>query len=169
MNPESIVSVLPRVMPVHFVIAGPVAPFQKKVASWLAKDGRHGTHAYDNGPYARWKPQAHYAAQQAMGNDPPIQGPVTCVLRIFMEIPASKSAKQRRMMEAGFIRPTITPDLDNCMKAISDSCLTGVVIRDDKFIVSATIEKYYSYKPRTEVTVVPWQPAPDASLFDIQK
>jgi len=42
------------------------------------------------------------------------------------------------------------------MKAIADSVLTGVAIRDDKFIVSARIDKWFSDKPRVEITVRAW-------------
>ena len=52
----------------------------------------------------------------------------------------------------GLIRPTITPDYDNLAKACADS-LTGIAIRDDKFIVSAKIEKWYSNRPRVEMEV----------------
>src|SRR5229473_352426 len=142
---------------IHIMIPGPVAPFQKKTATWHSKDGqRSGTLAYNAGSYAKWKDYARMVAAQAVGDRIPFQGPVEVEIRIYREIPASISKRNRERALAGTLRPITTPDLDNNMKAIADSVLTGVVIRDDKFIVSAQLGKWYSDKPRVEIVVTEW-------------
>ncbi len=98
-------------------------------------------------------------AAQAVGDRIPFQGPVEVEIRIYREIPASISKRNRERALGGTLRPITTPDLDNNMKAIADSVLTGVVIRDDKFIVSAQLGKWYSDKPRVEIVVTEWVPS----------
>lgn len=55
-------------------------------------------------------------------------------------------------MNAGFIRPTTKPDIDNVQKAVMDA-LTGVWYVDDSQIVESHVGKWYSENPRVEVTV----------------
>jgi Holliday junction resolvase RusA-like endonuclease len=133
-------------------VPGEAAPFRKKVASWNAKDGRFGTHAYDDKKYAHWKDVARYIAHKEMGERPPLACPIDFKVRIYFEIPQSLSNKKKMLAMRGVYRPTITPDFDNLAKACADA-LTGIVIRDDKFIVQARIEKWYSDRPRVEMEI----------------
>lgn len=150
---------------IRFSIAGMVAPFQKKVMTWNAKDGRSGTLAYNSGTYSKWKPYARLAAADAMKDKAVIDGPVSVIINMYYPVPASASNRFRTEALAGIVRPTKTPDVDNVMKAVADSCLTGVVIRDDKFIVNATLMKWYSDKPRVDIEVTPWSPISEGGLF----
>lgn len=70
----------------------------------------------------------------------------------FYSIPKSTSKKKRDAMARGEIRPTKKPDVDNVVKIIADS-LNQVAYRDDKQIVDCQCRKYYSDKPRVEVTI----------------
>jgi len=134
------------------VVAGEAAPFSKKVMSWHAKDGRFGTHAYDSKKYSGWKDQARYAASQIMGARPPLECAVEFTLRVYFQIPSSWSGRKRELCRRGLLRPTVTPDIDNLCKASADA-ITGIVLRDDKFIVSAKIQKWYSDRPRVEMEI----------------
>lgn len=138
--------------PIRIEVLGEAAPFRKKVASWNAKDGRFGTHAYDEKKYAGWKDHARLAASRAMNGRPPLACPVDFKVQIFFEIPASWSGRKKSAALVGVVRPTITPDVDNLCKACADA-LTGIVLRDDKFIVDAHIQKFYSDRPRVEMEV----------------
>ena len=138
--------------PIRIEVLGEAAPFRKKVASWNAKDGRFGTHAYDEKKYASWKDHARLAASRAMAGRSPLACPIDFKVKIFFQVPESWSGRKKYQASSGIIRPTITPDYDNLAKACADA-LTGIVFRDDKFIVSATIEKWYSDRPRVEMEV----------------
>ena len=120
--------------------------------SWNAKDGRFGTHAYDDKKYANWKDVARYCAAKEMGTRPPLACAIEFTLKVYFEIPQSLSNKKKQQALRGILRPTVTPDADNLMKAAADA-LTGIVIRDDKFIVDARIEKWYSDRPRVEMEI----------------
>jgi Holliday junction resolvase RusA-like endonuclease len=138
--------------PIVIVVAGEARPFSKKVASWTAKDGRAGTHAYDEKKYAGWKDQARYTASQVMRRRPPLACAVDFTLRVYFQIPESWSNHKKDSCRRGLVRPTVTPDVDNLCKASADA-ITGIVVRDDKFIVTARIEKWYSDRPRVEMEV----------------
>ena len=142
--------------PITIVIPGLVASYAKKVGTWKAKDGRVGTNAYNSPGYAKWKDYARMCAAQTVGERVPFQDAVTVEIDIYKDIPTAFSKKKRDLALRGLLRPITTPDLDNHMKAIADSVLTGVVIRDDKFIVEARIAKWFAARPRVEITVRAW-------------
>lgn len=70
----------------------------------------------------------------------------------FYGIPKSVSKKKRQMMIDGDIRPIKKPDFDNIAKIICDS-LNGIAYRDDTMVVDGMFRKYYSEKPRVEVSI----------------
>jgi len=70
----------------------------------------------------------------------------------FYAIPASVSQKRRRAMIAGEVRPTKTPDADNILKAVADS-LNKIAYHDDSQVVDTQIRKFYSGRPRLEITI----------------
>lgn len=53
---------------------------------------------------------------------------------------------------AGEIKPTAKPDADNLLKAILDA-LNELAYDDDRYIYKISVERIYSDKPRTEVTI----------------
>ena len=54
--------------------------------------------------------------------------------------------------ELGFIRPMSKPDWDNLAKTYCDM-INDYVISDDKNIIDGHLAKYYSIKPRIEITL----------------
>lgn len=71
----------------------------------------------------------------------------------FYSIPKSMKGKKRASMLDGSIRPTKKPDIDNVVKVVADS-LNQIAYRDDKQIVDCQCRKFYSDKPRVEVTIL---------------
>jgi Holliday junction resolvase RusA-like endonuclease len=92
------------------------------------------------------------AAQQAMGNGIPLEGPLLLEVTANVSIPKSKSKKVQEAMRKGSIRPTKRPDLDNYLKAVSDGC-NSVVYADDSQIVAIKASKFYSDKPSLFVII----------------
>lgn len=74
-------------------------------------------------------------------------------IKAYYSIPKSASKKKRVAMLTGEIRPTKKPDMDNVVKIIADS-LNQVAYRDDTQIVDCQCRKFYSDKPRVEVTII---------------
>ena len=78
-------------------------------------------------------------------------------VRAYFSIPQRTSKPVREKMRCGSVRPTKKPDADNILKAVADG-LNSVAYRDDKQIVTATVEKRYSEIPRVEVEVCSMNP-----------
>lgn len=93
------------------------------------------------------------AAQDAMGEHPPLEGPLFVTLTASMPIPASWSKKKQAAALAGGIWPETKPDADNLLKTID--ALNEVVWRDDKQAVVATVVKIYSARPELRIVVRP--------------
>lgn len=73
-------------------------------------------------------------------------------VEMYYSIPKSVSKIMREHMMLGRIKPTKKPDCDNCLKAIADA-LNHIAYRDDALIVKAEVEKYYSDRPRVDVSI----------------
>jgi Holliday junction resolvase RusA-like endonuclease len=93
-----------------------------------------------------------HAAQQAMAGAPLLEGPLTVLMALDCQVPASWSQKKQRMALAGEIRPTTKPDIDNVVKAVFDG-LNGVAWRDDVQVVGLTVAKQYAAVPCVKVLV----------------
>lgn len=84
----------------------------------------------------------------------PLDGPILLGVRAYLPIPESKPKKFKAAAQAGEIRPTTKPDLDNLLKHLKDCC-KGIFWIDDKQVVGYLPEtgKYYGYPARWEITI----------------
>ena len=73
-------------------------------------------------------------------------------VKAYYKIPKSASKEKKAAMLSEQIRPTKKPDGDNILKVVADA-LNGVCYKDDKNLVSMSVEKFYSDMPRIEVVV----------------
>lgn len=67
-------------------------------------------------------------------------------------IPKSASKKKQQMMREDTIVPTKRPDIDNCIKCLTDGLL-GVAYKDDSQIAFIECRKSYSDNPETLVII----------------
>ncbi len=81
-----------------------------------------------------------------------LEGPLLLNVTVYRSIPKSFSKKKTAQAEAGELRPTSKPDVDNYVKGIKDA-LNKVIWKDDSQVVSVMVAKFYSQKPRIEVKV----------------
>ena len=93
------------------------------------------------------------AAGEAMAGDPPMQGPLSLMLRLYLAIPKSTTKRDRAAIVAGYFLPTKKPDIDNVLKAVTDA-MNGIVYEDDAQLVTVMVVKQYSDTPRAEVGVM---------------
>lgn len=70
----------------------------------------------------------------------------------YVRIPKADSTKKIIQKELKLIRPAIAPDLDNFVKLLAD-VLHNIIYTDDKRIIEIQTSKFYSLKPRTELTI----------------
>lgn len=83
---------------------------------------------------------------------PKLEGPIMIQLDLYFGIPKSRSKAARKRMQQGLERPCKRPDIDNCMKSVSDA-LNSIAYKDDSQIVAAVIQKFWSNEPRAVVTI----------------
>lgn len=81
-----------------------------------------------------------------------IKTPTKFECRSFFPIPKSMSNIEKICAEMGFVRPVSKPDWDNIAKAYCDM-IQGFLIYDDSLIIEGISKKYYSVKPRIEITI----------------
>jgi len=91
-------------------------------------------------------------AQSVMAGRSALDGAVWVRIEAYLAAPSSISKKKRAAMLSGETRPTKRPDLDNIVKAILDG-INGVVFNDDSQVVGTGSQKFWTDKPRVEVTV----------------
>ena len=106
-----------------------------------------------------------HAAHAAMAGQPLLEGPVSVLMNIDCQVPASWSQKKQRDALAGRITPTTKPDIDNVIKAVFDG-LNGVVWKDDVQVTVLSVSKVYSATPQVMVSLSPARvaPSPQAEL-----
>ena len=75
----------------------------------------------------------------------PLEGAICLGVRAYLPIPVSKSKKWKAQALAGWVRPTVKPDLDNIIKQIKDAMTRLQFWRDDKQVVEFQLGtgKYY--------------------------
>lgn len=100
----------------------------------------------------RYEDIVRQTAVQAWGR-PLLAGVPIQVQVVFCRgIPASWSKRNKQAAMLMMKYPIGRPDLDNCVKSITDG-LNGVVYADDAAIWSIIASKRYSTEPRVEVTL----------------
>lgn len=70
----------------------------------------------------------------------------------YYSIAKSQTKRNKELMKKQLLRPTKKPDMDNVVKIIADS-LNQIAYRDDTQIVDCQCRKFYSDKPRVEITI----------------
>ena len=84
-------------------------------------------------------------------NIPIIDTPCKFYCDSYLPIPSDMSLVNQVLAELGLIRPVKKPDFDNLAKTYSDMT-QGVLLFDDALIIEGISRKWYSCKPRIEIT-----------------
>jgi len=82
----------------------------------------------------------------------PLEGALRMQVIAWLMIPKSTSKKKQKLMEERVIRPAKKPDFDNIIKTVADA-LEGLAYKNDNQIVTCTIHKHYSVRPRLEIEI----------------
>lgn len=116
--------------------------------------GKIGGHArlFTPEKTANYEGLVAFAGRQAMAGQPLIEGAVSVVMDVRLEVPASWSKKKQARALAGQEHPTKKPDIDNVEKAIFDG-LNGVVWKDDVQVVDVCKRKRYADVPGVTVEI----------------
>ena len=101
--------------------------------------------AYTPAKTASFEAQLNFAAQQAMGSRPPLDGPLALDMTVVVPIAQSWPKKRQEAARAGVELPIRKPDFDNYQKTVD--ALNLVVWIDDGQIVQSTFLKRYGETP----------------------
>lgn len=83
----------------------------------------------------------------------PIDSRVSMVINAFKPMPKYiKTDEEKYLYEIGVLRPETKPDVDNHAKIVLDA-FNKILYTDDAKVVSLTVNKFLSEKPRLEVIV----------------
>ena len=109
------------------------------------------------------------AVRQKNGITKPISADISLGIKAYFKIPKTYSKKRKERCLNGEERPSKKPDSDNIAKIVLDGlnpkmkvdhvqhkavCVHEGLYRDDKQVVSLKVDKYYSDKPRVEITAI---------------
>ena len=81
-----------------------------------------------------------------------IHTPCIFCVDTYYPIPESMKTQEKLLAEMGYIRPISKPDWDNVGKTYSDM-IQGILLYDDSLIIEGISRKFYSAKPRIEITL----------------
>ena len=84
-------------------------------------------------------------------NIPIIDTPCKFYCDCYLPTPNDMSLVNQVLAELGLIRPLKKPDFDNLAKTYSDMT-QGILLFDDALIIEGISRKWYSCKPRIEIT-----------------
>lgn len=140
---------------VTFTVPGkPFGKERPKVATRKANDGRVFSKAYTPKKTVIYENQVKTEYHNQVGDFKfPDGAELDVRIMAYYEIPKSTSKKRREMMLKRELRPTKKPDFDNVAKVICDS-LNGIAYHDDNQIVDGMFRKFYSDRPRIDVTIM---------------
>jgi len=82
----------------------------------------------------------------------PLEGPIALYLTFYVPIPACTSAKNKRKMLLGEIKPNKRPDIDNFAYIVTNALKT-IVYEDDGQICDMILSKRYGEIPKTVIKV----------------
>ena len=143
---------------VTFTVNGEPATSGSKRAFVYKKDGRyHAAVTADNTKQKPYQALVHQLALDAMGKRKPFEGPVRLVVVIYRRRPQAhhvSSDRQKPVREHSPVWVTTKPDGLKVVRAIEDA-MSGVVYHDDSQVVEHQIQKMYSERHYTVVTVQP--------------
>lgn len=85
-------------------------------------------------------------------NIPTIVTPMKVYINSYLPTPNGMNRAERILAEMGLIRPISKPDWDNLGKTYSDMIQEQLIL-DDSLIIEGVSKKFYSIKPRIEITI----------------
>lgn len=132
---------------IHFTVKGQPLPWQRA--------GRNGKHTFNTSRNETAKEAIAWEARAAMGNMPPIEGPVRMRLAFLFEWPKSYTQTRRRACYGNMVDSKRFGDIDNLTKLVADS-LNGIAFEDDSQVAELHASKFFTESGAcTRVTIEP--------------
>ncbi|QWH09512.1 RusA family crossover junction endodeoxyribonuclease [Bacillus mycoides] len=137
---------------IKFTVLGePVAQGRPRASTRKKANGKVEVKMYDPSKSRDFKQYVGLVASQ-YAPEKLLEGPLQLEVKVYKPSLKSFSKKKALAAEEGLLRPTTKPDVDNYVKGVKDA-LNKVIWNDDSQVVDLKVSKWYSEKPRVEVTV----------------
>ena len=113
------------------------------------------SHSYTPEQSVSYENLVKFCFQEAAGQDfQPMTGQFRVDITAYLGPPSSKPKIWTVLaLIEHVIRPTKKPDWDNIGKIVCDA-LNSIAYRDDSAVVDGRVRKFFSEKPRVEVTIL---------------
>ncbi|EOQ15410.1 hypothetical protein KQ3_05879 [Bacillus cereus B5-2] len=137
---------------IKFTVLGEaVAQGRPRASTRKKANGKVEVKMYDPNKSRDFKRYVGLVASQ-YAPDKLLEGPLQLEVKVYKPSLKSFSKKKALAAEEGLLRPTTKPDVDNYVKGVKDA-LNKVIWNDDSQVVDLKVSKWYSEKPRVEVTI----------------
>ena len=138
---------------VHIELSGVPVPYvERQRAFQKGVGGQPITYSYKAGTTRTYQNWLRDAAMRAMGDRPPLTGPLVMTMTAYMPMPKSMRKADRLLAEQELLPVTKRPDTTNLLKAIEDA-FKHVVWGDDSQVSDHMLRRRYSPRPRLVVEV----------------
>lgn len=128
----------------EFIIPGP------PIAKGRPRLGKHTT--YTPTKTVNYENLVQFSYIEKHKNKEVLEDDLSISIMFYFPIPKSTNKKNKQLMLKGKIRHSKRPDIDNCIKSVTDG-LNNIAYKDDSQIVEIKAYKFYAEEPRTEVRI----------------
>ena len=141
-------------MEYKFTVSGtPIAKARPKFRMVTTKMGKTFGTAYTPKKSVNFETSVHMAFTVTHGAVVPTELGVKLFIRAYFLPPKAAPKYKKKEIEQGLVPVLKKPDIDNVAKSVLDA-LNTIVYTDDKLVYRLSVEKFYSFRPRTEVVVI---------------
>lgn len=105
-----------------------------------------------------WREAVRSEAQRAIGDEPPLDGPVAVWVRLYLPRPKAHFRTGRHAHELRPDAPDFvaqTPDVDKLLRSTLDALTDAGAWRDDRQVAEVTASKVYRDAPGATITIAP--------------
>lgn len=138
------------ITPLRIIVPGAIVPWKRAQRKRFASGA---VVTFTDREVEAYHAVVRMAAAEAMGDVPPLDGPITLSLLAVFAVPASWPGKRTRMALAGEIHKTSRPDLDNTIRGALDAIQSVVFCDDSQIVGYRSCRKVYGDRPRLEIVV----------------
>lgn len=130
---------------IRFTVEGEPTPWKRPRFNGKSK------HVFEDSKVKEYKKKVIKAFFDSGGGYFEVGTPLEVEIRFYLQVPRSYSEKKKLNLIRKE-RPTKRPDNDNLYKGVTDG-LNEIAYLDDSQIVDTHIHKFWSDRPRAEITI----------------
>ena len=135
------------------VLGDPVAKARPKFRTVTTKSGKTFGSAYTPKKSTSFENLVKTSFSAQVGAVVPTELGVKLKVTAYFMPPQATPKYRKELIRTTLVPVLKKPDIDNVVKSVLDA-LNQVVYQDDKQVYSMICNKFFSFRPRTEVTII---------------